>query len=79
MAKDIASEIERLSEERRALWADPATATNKAEVESLSAKIDALYEEKRMAAASHGTPALRKKAIKRALRERELDRLMGVA
>ena len=32
-----------------------------------------------MAAASHGTPALRKKAIKRALRERELDRLMGVA
>jgi hypothetical protein len=76
VARDIADEIERLSEQRREMWRDGAT---KAEVESITGKIDALYEEKRMSAASHGTPALRKKAIKRALRERELDRLMGVA
>jgi hypothetical protein len=78
MARDIAAEIERLSEERRVLWAMHAPSTQ-ATTLALTAKIDALYEEKRMAAASHGTPALRKKAIKRALRERELDRLMGVA
>ncbi len=77
MARDIAAEIERYSEERRALWASDIR--DGAAIKVLDAKIDALYEEKRMAAASHGTPALRKQAIKRALRERELDRLMGVA
>lgn len=70
---DIADEIERLCEERRVLWAN---GVNGELANSLTKRIEALYEEKRAAAASHGSPAARRKAIERAVAERELDRLM---
>lgn len=73
MSLSIPDEIEKLCEERRALW---ATGVSGDEAKSLTARIDALYEEKRAAAADHGSPAARAKAIKRAVAERELDRLM---
>lgn len=72
--RDITEEIEKLSEERRALW---AVGVNGEEVTRISKQIDALYEEKRASKADYGNPTARAKAIKRAVAERELDRLMA--
>jgi len=45
--------------------------------ESLTERIEALYEEKRAKVADYGSPAARQRAIKRAKVEQELDRLMS--
>ena len=72
--RSISDEIEALSAERRALW---AAGINGDECDRLSRLIDALYDEKRRAAAPKGSEAARKKAIRDAVAEREYDRLMS--
>lgn len=76
MARDIDAEIERLSEQRQAAWADGGRAQ---EAKRLGERLAVLYEEKRITSAESGTPAQRARAIKRAVAERELDRLMSTA
>lgn len=71
-AKDISGEIERLSALRQRAWKDG----DGLEAKRLSERLNALYDDKRCAVASHGTPAQREKAKKRAVAEKELDRLM---
>lgn len=76
MARDIVAEIERLTERRHVLW---ATGVDAEEIKKIAEKLDGLYKEKRVAKASAGSPAQHKRAIKRAIAERELDRLMSTA
>jgi hypothetical protein len=73
VSKDIQEEIELLSEKRAALWAD---GQHGEEAKSIGEKIAALYDLKRRETAPHGSESDRKKAIKRAKAEDELDRLM---
>lgn len=75
MARDIDAEIERLSEARQAAWA----VGRAGEAKSLTERLSRLYEEKRITGAESGTPGQRTRAIKRAVAERELDRLMSTA
>jgi hypothetical protein len=72
LAKDITVEIDDLACKRQVAQAEGDAAS----VASLSNRIEALYEEKRRLAASHGSPKARERAMQRALAERELDRLM---
>ena len=70
--RDIAADIERLSEQRRLAWA----CGDGQEAKRCGERIEALYEEKRASQASHGTEKKRALAIRRAKAEAEIDRLM---
>ncbi len=78
MSRDVATEIHRLSARRTVLWAQ-GDGEGSAELSSIAAKLTALYEEKRIAVAKHGTAKQRDRAVKRADAEKEIDRLMGVS
>ena len=71
---DISEEIERLSAERRALW---SSGVNGDDCKRLTALIESLYAEKREAAASHGTPAMRERQLAAAKADEQLEKLMS--
>jgi len=72
VARSIADEIEDLALKRHAAWAAGDMVTAK----RIEAQLDALYAEKRQGLATHGTPAARDRAKKRAKAESELERFM---
>lgn len=75
MARDIASEIDYLCARRAELWS-AGDGDGSDELKAIASKLARLYEEKRTNAASQGTNRQKQKVVKRALVEKELDRLM---